>query len=544
MASLNTIAQKIVNAQEKVPYYPGENLLFKYLYDAYCKLERPDDNFEAVVADANLAGNNSSDKYGDARQALVSWYADRYHPQDKKNARQGFEGRELTDLDAPKKKKTNRGIARDVFQRNIEDGIYRFDEPVNPGLFKVYLNDFSIQQHPFQTADARSFILHTAVAFLLSPEQLNHLLVTFGFHPLHVRHIHDMAIFVVLQDAAQNWTSEERRERNPFQEVWDVYESARLLLIRAQTTEPHDPSEDERIAFQSDSTRAVEKYILKQKLSRENLLAYVSCHAEFYNLRHRRLLEEHRRLVDLFSELYMRRGDALPESQYSLYQFLSAFCKDFERKRFNDQIYVHVAKNQRHPTRELMIVLWIYAYSFLFYPKVSAFRDFSKVIPFKAISKALEEPLEYPFANYFDKHYDKLRVLEYLSDTSNRASSLCGFYDGSTVRGEFKGNELVTFINEKLKDYSWRQLDRKNSFDRIVQCLSPLQITMDDGDIERASYGRENIDDAERMNVDNVPTPLVVISKLLQCIKDVENKGVKNTERQKLPLSCDLYELI
>ena len=522
MSSLNAVAQKIVDRRPN-PYLPEENLLFQYLYDAYCKLEQSDDSFEAVVASAKLA-DSSSDKYVAARQALVKWYADRYPPHEKKE-------------------KTNRGIARDVLQRNIDEGVYRFDEPVNMELFTKYLNDFPIRQHPFQTADARSFILHTAVAFLLSPEQLDHLLVTFGFHTLHVRHIHDMAIYVVLQDATQYWTPEERRERNPFQEVRDVYEDARQLLIQAQTTEPRELSEDEQAAFLSDSTRIVQQYIHRQNLSRENLLAYVGSHTEFYNLRHRRLLAEHKRLVNLFSELYVRGTWDGDEPKYSLYEFLTEYCKEFERKRFNDQIYGYVAKCGRHPTREFMIVLWIYAYSFLYCPEVMVSRDFRKIIPFERMNQSLGVPEEYPFADYYINDFMKLSVLEYLSDamydTRTKSSPLGREGDGWGGNVIFSGTELVVFINERLRSYSWHPLDSKNTFDRTVLGLVPLRITVkrDMGfEIKDTFYGNDPIDNAWAMNIDNVPGPLVVIFKLLQEKTDSDNTGK--------PLPCNMYELI
>ncbi len=90
MLSLNAVAKKIVNCRPQNQYLPEENLLFQYLYDAYCKLERPDDSFAAVVADAKSVGSHSSDKYIAARKILVNWYVTRYRPQGKKNAGQGF----------------------------------------------------------------------------------------------------------------------------------------------------------------------------------------------------------------------------------------------------------------------------------------------------------------------------------------------------------------------------------------------------------------------------------------------------------------------
>lgn len=532
MSSLNTVAKKMVSSRPQNQYWPEENLLFQYLYDAYCKMERPEDSFQAVVAGAKSADSNGSDQYIAARQALVNWYAARYRPQDKR-----------ADLDAREPKKTNRGIQRVVLQRNMEEGTYQFDEPVQPELFEVYLNDFPMNGSPFQTEDARSFILHTAVAFLLSPEQLDHLLVNFGFHPLHVRHIHDMAIYVVLQDAAQNWTMEERRTRSPFQEVWEVYEAARLLLIRAQTAEPRTLSRDEQAAFESNSTRVVQRYILGQKLSRESLLAYVGSHSEFYNLRYRRLLAEHKRLADLFSKLYIHGGNwEDSEKQYSLYELLSSNCRRFPMKDFNRRIYGEIVKNQKHPKRELMVLLWMYAYCFLFCPEVSTPCDFSRITPFTKIKRELGLPLEYPFAEYFDKKFHCLRVLEYLSDRGDRASPLNGFYDGLTLRSTFSGSELIAFINKKLSDYTWHRLDGRNAFDCNILNLSPLELTLNhDGNIQSASYRGEPIDNAEERNVDNVPVPLVMIFSLFQAIKGV----LSDQNNIRMPLPCNhFYELI
>lgn len=528
MPPLSAAAQKIVSSRPQTQYLPEDNLLFQALYNAYCKLERPDDSFGKVVSAAKAAGTGSSDKYIAARRALVRWYAGRYRPRDKKE-------------------KTNQGIERGVFRRNIEEGVYRFDEPVDPQLFEVYLNDFPLRQHPFQTSDARSFILHTAVAFLLPPEQLDQLLVAFGFHPLHARHIHDMAVYVVLRDAGQSWTPEERRERNPFEEVWELYEAARLLLIRTQAAQPRELSEAEQSAFRSDSTRVVQRYILAQRLSKESLLAYVGSHTEFYHLRYRRLLAEHKRLADLFSALYIQRWSwEEDDRQYSLYAFLSSNCRSFNKKDFNRRIYGEIAKFQKHPKRELMVILWLYAYSFLFCPEVSAPCNCSEVVPFRNIKRELGLPLEYPFSNYFDKKAGRLRVLEYLSDPGDRASPLSGFYDGTTVSRIFRGSELVAFLNRKLADYTWRQLDARNAFDRNILALSPLKVTMDeDGGIRSADYGGEMIDGARQMSVDNVPGPLAMFFHLFREIKAVDNRSVTGPDNIRMPLPCDcFYELI
>lgn len=566
MPSMSVLAQRIVDSWTGAFYYPGDNELFEYLYDAYCKLDGQDHNFYSVRDEAMEKAEKYCEQNGFERcftkandkiksvnaKTCRKFYTGTCKKTYKKTCEKVYEEayRKLTHWyknKYPALEAENSGIDRKVTLENIEEGTYSFDEPLTSAPFRNYL----IKGTLFRNSDARSFILHTAVAFLLSPEQLDHLLVAFGFHPLHVRHIHDMAIYTVLQDAAQNWTPEERRWRNPFQAVREVYEAARLLLIQDQAAELRELSEDERTAFQSNSTRVVQQYILKQELSRENLLAYVGRHTEFYNLRHRRLLTEHKRLVNLFSELYVRGAWDGDEPEYSFYEFLTAYCKEFEYKRFNEQIYGYVAKCGRHPTREFMIVLWIYAYSFLFCPEVAVLRDYREIIPFEKMNKSLKMPEESPFADYYNNDSMLLSVLEYLSDAlydrRRETNSLGKDYDGWRDSVSFSGIELVAFINGKLRSYSWHPLDSKNAFDRTVLSLGPLRITVNrdmNCEIQDAFYGNERIEGARNMNVDNVPGPLVIIFKLLQEIKAIGNQFITDSDKVRMPLSCNMYELI
>lgn len=602
MSSMSDIAKKIVDSWTGVFYYPADNELFECLYDAYCKLDDQNHNFysvwdEAIEEAEKFCEQNGLERcyteakdrienvsaktcrefytgtckkaykktcekvYEKAYRKLVNWYHDKY----------------------PTSKEDSSGIDRKITLENIENGTYNFAKPLTSAPFRKYL----IKGNPLRGNDARSFILHTAVAFLLSPEQLDHLLVTFGFHPLHVRNIHDMAIYVVLRDATKVWTSEERRELNPFREVRVVYEAARMQLIQTQSVEPREPSEEEgdecsqevkdiykdarkllnrtrvaesrelskeeQDAFLSNSTRIVQQYIHSQNLARENLLPYVGSHTEFYNLRHRRLLAEHKKLVSLFSELYMRGDWEGDEPKYSLYEFITAYCKEFERKRFHHHIYGEIVReDKRHPTRELMIVLWIYAYSFLFCPKVVVPCDFGKIAPFKEIDRNLGIQPEYPFVDFYDKNLNQLNVLKYLSDAMydgrEGTNSLGRNYDGWGAEATFSGKELVAFINGRLQSYSWRSLDGKNAFDRTVLSLSPLQATVSRDNtsckIQDAFYGGEQIDDAKDMSVGDVPGSLVMIFKFLQEMKAIGNQFTTDLNDVRMPLPCSMYELI
>ena len=51
MLTLDEVAGRAVGQQEKSQYYPRDNLLFRYLYDAHCGLVGTGGSFECVAPD-------------------------------------------------------------------------------------------------------------------------------------------------------------------------------------------------------------------------------------------------------------------------------------------------------------------------------------------------------------------------------------------------------------------------------------------------------------------------------------------------------------
>lgn len=562
MVTLDEVAGKIIKSQKEdqknSQSFPRDNRLFRYLYDAYCKSTGAGRCFDDLIAEEQMTGDWYY-PYESACKELSAWYHSRYDKEDKEASGDGHGP-------GGENKKETRGASRAVTRNTVlGDKEYRFNEPLssNSDRFKAYLVDGK----PLSNGDAYDFILHTAVAFLLLPEQLEEVLASYGFHPLHVRNIHHMAIYCVLRDA-KNWSEKDRQDRDPFQDVKDLYDKARALVGAGSAKGDFVLAEGEEDAFRSNSTRMIQNYIRQQSsLTKDNLLSFIENHPEIYDMRHHRLLSEHYRLASLFSELYIPRGrderwDERCEVNYSLYRFANDYCTPLNHKRkprrgndeeaeepmardFKRQVFGYVANGSQHPTRELMIILWLYAYCFLYCPEVRVPAAFREKRPIRSTKDDFIEQMDRPFFKYVHKIKTEKKetvyefsILEYLSDDTVPSSALKGFYNGKTVPKTFyDGSELIAFLNEKLTSYSWRGLDNKNAFDGMILCLSPITIAdPDENGSIRVSYSGEQISFFRANIVANVPTPLVVIMDLL--------KRIRGHLNDKAPLICDYYELI
>ena len=566
--NLSDVAMQMHQTVKHVKIPIGENLLFAYLYNAYCKhTKKETETFEILKQRAKDSGMNEYDIFQNACKELYSWYSDRYHGIF--HMRFGGKGisrfmsqktvfdRETSIASVSEKKKVELMKSGDAvlapsYRAASSSGYFQQGGRVYKKLYGVYEFDTLYQEKQFEkyllpnksdvmlTTDAYDFILHSAVAFLLSPEDLDHLLQTYGFQHLHVKNIHHLAIYVTLSEAQ---TVEMNNEYHSFQSVRELYDCARELLNYEREPMLCEPSEDERQAFSTDSTWVLRKFLMKNKnLHRDNFLSFVANHAEIFNMRHRRLLWEHKKLVDLFAVLYDNQTDFHPEavleekrwgiseSQYCLYMFVCRFCKTFKHKDWNRQLYGEVKSGLSHPTREIMLLMWMYAYCFLFHPNVVTHHKLNKKVSFSRIDG--KENAQYPFRDFVKK--EELSVLAYLA---SEHGPLSGFSDGDVVVREFSGDELIAFLNEKLRDYAWGAdaLSEKRKFDAYILRLKGLRIRFDDdfAHVKEIRFQKTNIlFDKERF-VDNVPIPLVIITELFDRIKN---------ESGDYPLECNLYE--
>lgn len=591
---LSHVALQMRASTKSVTAKIRDNFLFECLYNTYCKHTGKNmENFGVLKQRAEDAGINEYYTFEDACRSLYSWYSDRYNG----IFHMRFGGKGVSRLISQKTvfdrensiasvgaKKTLelRNLGDNAFPLSYKDaspsgyfkkgsyfyrklyGTYDFDTLYNWKQFEKYLlsNDADVMLN----SDACDFILHTAVAFLLKPKDLDEILQTYGFQRLHVKNIHHLAIYVTLGEAQ---TVGIENENNPFQCVRDLYNSARELLNYERDPAPHKPSDDEIQVFSSDSTRIIQKFLIENKnLHRENFLTFIGNHSTTYNMRHRRLLLEHKKLVDLFAVLYDNQTNfnqeqspdeeqnalwEVQESQYCLYMFICRFCEPFKHKELNRRLYGEIKKGLSHPTREIMIILWMYAYCFLFRPNIATNGSLENKIPFSRIDGT--DVSQYPFQAFIEKTQSRiveriygdepnrfslsqtfyaLEVLAYLTDENG---PLSGFGNGDIVVREFSGDELIAFLNEKLRDYAWGAdaLSEKRKFDANILSLKGLRIRFDDSfdNVKDIWFRGAKVLFDKDILVDNVPAPLVLITDLFGRAKSTAND---------YPLKCKLYE--
>ena len=540
--TMEAVAKKLA-APEQAAYDPSASPLVEQLYRAYVRLTGRKPDYETLCERAKLNPEKPRSVFdGAIRYGLIDWYIKKYPAPSAENGR--------------KRAGVDRGVGPKTVAGEAE---YRFGEPMTASVLENYL----IKGRALRNGDARDFILHMAVALHMAPEALDKLLTDCGFHRLHVKNVHHMAIYAVLWEL-QNGTLPP--ETDAFAEVNCFFREASALLLAASDRQETDEAADEQEAdaFRGGSTRVIHAYICGQaELSRDRVLSFIRNHPKIYGMRHERLLAEHRRLADLFSELYdphegkewTWEGDVTP-SAYCFYRFLDEFCQPTDRRHYNDLLYYWIQQKGRHPTRELMICLWIYAFCFLFMPvidaaipgKLDAWWCAPDKLPFRGRS-------DLPFAGYqAEDRKGWFRVLDYLArtngtgDESDVPVDSAGEAYGATIRGQyakedagptthrpFHGDELIAFINDKLNEYSWRSLSKHIPFDAAVMALGELEIDYDRTGDPVCRYGASNMS-VPNIWQEDVPDPLVLIVEVLH--------EKRKLDKDTLPLACKCYELI
>ena len=438
---------------------------------------------------------------------------------------------------------------------------YRFNELYDEDAFRKYMS--ALENTSGDRLAAYSFLLHISVAFLLPPAELERLLSVYGFPALHVKNLFHLSLYAVLNELRN---AQDRMERNPFQEIEALYKEA-LTIISSEKPETGGraaySSKQEREAFSWESTRAIRTYLFhEQDLTPWNMLTLVSRHSEVFDRQHHRLLAEHRKCVQLFSILYASRsrdGQMPAETEYSLHQFLSDFRKKQDPKHINEDLYQIILKKRRHPTREAMLILWLYSYCFLFQPDVYVPAGFGDSDPLEKYEEylihpgAAYEPMKCPFQDFIfhddantggsDGLVEHFHIFEYLSDPYDPVSPLCDHSNEQPfeARDSFLGEEMIAYLNGRLRDYTWPQLDKRRGFDRTILCLSGFSISGCAGPRpevtfcgQRVSYDRKEWKKLEG----TIPFPLFLITKLLREIKAQAGKP------DYFPLECSLYEYI
>lgn len=493
--------------------YISENALFSIIYNTYCARIHSTSSFEEVCKEGS---------FDNACNALFLWYKNRYMIQFQMAAGRRGQQRNVT----------HQGT---YSGEDLED-VYAFDAIYTDiRAFKKYLI-------PTKTLDCNqdffAFILHTAVAFMIAPTSLDETLKYYGFHPLHVKNIHHLAIYAVLVECSQLGLDVPVCY-NPFDKVRDLYGAARQILNEGKACLADSVGKDYLTAVMR------EDLINKQILTQKNFLTIVERDKEAFTMRHSLILDDHHRFAVLFSGIFdnyqlqkknQSRGCSFrwtEETQrYSMYSFLARHCKEYDRhSRFVDELFKKVDNEQKHPTRELMILYWFFSYCFTYTKGVPMPKE-----AFEVISEKLGEynptwkceAEQYYYGGYFD---------------------ISGFVYRRPYRNIdtfFSGSNFIADISQKLIErYGWGALNPKLEFDYHILQLNRLKMNMYESD--NYSRVRDLFFDGDRLaspsnpyfGEENVPSPLMVFDELLTSVKMHSSNPTAY-----YPLSCALYEQI
>lgn len=473
---------------------------------------------------------------------LYGWYKNRYS----RNAENGNEEK--------KPPKSNRGITKNVNHKNTfddtasysvrhiqEDGkkklvkesqykTYYFNEPYRKEQFERYLVNLEI---PPRDEDYLGFILHVSVAFFLKPDELDILLKQCGFQQLHVRNIHHLAIYATLVDS---WERGDYRDisYNPFAKVKELYEQAREILNDSEE------SAADHLGGIKDETRWIREYLFKNgNLTTENFSNIVRGYKKSFTMTHHQILEDHHKFASLFSVIYDPSSNLADSSwssaaeEFSLYRFTNRFCNSHSSRRdFEKKLFDHINIEKKQPTRELMILFWIYAYCFTAITDVSITNE-------KTFNKIKRKLTKYnsQWSRTIADYYDNANGLAYGGQFDVAGFIYSGENFGITRTGCFDGSKLIAAINEILTSrYEWARLNAKRPFDYcIMNILKDLKIVAFDPNPESTTTGKiyykGQVVENTCKRIESVPYPLCVISAILEELSSIE----------KYPLACKLY---
>lgn len=483
-----------------------ENPIFSMLYHAYCHIIGATEDFKEIVANGRISQVSGE---------MYRWYRHRYA--DKLQMRSGTKGQKRTAATDREK--------------------YTFDF--------LYCDDRQFQNYlaeglPFSgSQELLSFVLHTAVAFMAPPAELDKVLQDLGFHPLHVKNLHHLAIFAVLSSANGKRAPD---SFNPFEKVKALYFRGCDILRGI------DVPQADSYHFDSRQTWQIRKSLFQEGvLTEESFGSIVAINGAEINARHSLILSDFHKLAAVFTHIFdtvqpLQEIGREDEAYYSLYAFVSRYCNvNLCRKKFREQMTNMIDRHEKHPTRNILILLWLYAFCFSFIQAVSV-----EPKVFKRIINQLNK-YNRAWADEANEYYDSQKALFNINGFLNEGKA-------REASRDFIGMDFIADINEKLSTrYGWGQLNGKLPFDYSILNLKTLKISPDPSD--DSSQRRVISYDGRKLATHytcaaNVPHPLAVITELLDQQKEVAAAqplwpGEKKKKKGSLcPLKCSLYEQI
>jgi len=523
---LTVVAKNIVNKSDKDTYRDlDDNHLLECLYNSYCNITGKNENFSDRVLSSE---NDAEDIYAGIASDLFAWYEDRYFKSF--GMQKGVRGSQgLRRVSTANTYKHLWVAAKDSTKTIF--GKYGFSKLYAK---KQFYNKFATTSSSEKGQPYMDFILHCCVAFLVSPDEIDDLLKHYGFSQLHVRNIHHLAIYAVLKKA-QTLTEKEIETFNPFAEIEGLYTSARDILNDSSLNVANI---DKNYIIAGTKTNWIRDYLLSKNFNVENMLQYITSNKNLFTMRHNLILRDCWKYSRLYTHIYYEYGHRNPdgsdwyrnEDNYSLYSFMIRFClsESFpSEKRFNEILFTEIEKNQKHPSREFMIIIWLFNYCFSSIDNLD-------------ISEYTINKLSESYTTEIDDGVTRDNIGEAVRVKNNYhygEFSISKFIFDDTSSQPFIGSAVIDSIQTRLKEYGWGLLNKNRVFDNFILSLSALDIRYNNNSRKNAVYWKKEfislIDP-----LDNIPDALYVITHLFEKIQ----KAKQTSDLGYYPLECRIYE--
>ncbi len=526
---LSVAVRTITKSAEKAAYRDlDDNRLLEYLYDSYCRIIGKNETFNERVLSSE---DDVENIYSAIASDLYDWYEARYSGRFGMN--KGVRGAQgLRTISVANTYKNIRFSKKEG--KETAYGRYGFSQLYAKKQFfsKFATTSFSEKGQPYM-----DFILHCCVAFFVSPKKVDQLLLYYGFPQLHIRNIHHMAIYTVLS-SAQSMTAAEIESFNPFADIEKLYSKARDIL---NDVSADDAGSKKDYVIAGTKTNWIRDYLISSRLSINNMTQYISANKSMFTMRHSLILKDCWKYARLYTHIYYEYGHRNPdgsdwsngEEKYSLYEFMTKYClsESFPTpKRFNDILFREIERNQKHPSREFMIIIWLYNYCFASMSSLE--------ISQYTVDKLCESyQAEIDDGVVRDSAGELAKVK---ANYSNGEFSISKFIFCNTASQPFHGAAVVASIQNKLNEYGLGPLNKNRVFDNYILSLESLEIRYDNNRQKNVVFWNRNRI-SEVASIHNVPDALVVITALFDEIQEAkQTQGLPYYH----PLACRIYEQI
>ena len=352
------------------------------------------------------------------------------------------------------------------------------------------------------------FLKSISVALRLTHTEADELLKAYGYLPFYSKNIFDLSIYSVLMMNEDPFFARGSNV-DPFKMIEDRYSGA--IKIIEDETKRGDLDELSEITTEPVHTSQFLRDVADNAFLRDEqrFFAFVRQNAKYFSIRHGTIIREHEKYIRALGGLYGSDSDGSGSSddnlgRYSLRSLIEKFV-DYKGTHYNRDV-ISLAQNGDTngfyiPTRELMILMWMYAETFIYN------KDMSKTVPCtkkceREIKRTLvasdAKELRGLYKKYFDNH--AFNVREYL------------FPNYTSTVLVWNGESAKQRINEKLSSLGWGMLSDNNKFDLIISKL--LSFSINSSGIVLYSGRHERAYPFEFRSI-SVPRPLQLIFGVL-----------------------------